>query len=126
MTTKILIQMTYLNAIGGIETAIETLVRTFKDKDITVVINANQDGAQEQIKRYERYAKVVLDRDRNMVHEADVALIFTTIMMDVPWHTIKAKKVYQVVHSDIKSLKKFETWRDFKWQPDSQDRKSVV
>ena len=111
--------MTYLNAIGGIETAIETLVRTFKDKDITIVINATQDGAQEQIKRYERYAKVVLDRDRNMVHEADVALIFTTIMMPVPWETIKAKKVYQVVHSDMKSLLKFETWRDFKWQPDS-------
>ena len=108
MASKILIQMTYLNAIGGIETAIETLVRTFKDKDITVVINATQDGAQEQIKRYERYAKVVLDRDRNMVHEADVALIFTTIMMPVPWETIKAKKVYQVVHSDIKSLKQFK------------------
>ena len=126
MTTKILIQMSYLNAIGGIETAIETLVRTFKDKDITIVINATQDGAQEQIKRYERYAKVVLDRDRNMVHEADVALIFTTIMIDVPWHTIKAKKVYQVVHSDIKSLKRFETWRDFKWQPDSHITKVLT
>ena len=30
--------MSHMNNIGGIETAIETLVRTFKDKDITVVI----------------------------------------------------------------------------------------
>ena len=119
MANKVLIQMTYLNAIGGIETAIETVVRTFKDIDFTVVINATQDGSQSLIERLQRHAKVVIDRERNMVHEADVALIFTTIMMPVPWETIKAKRVYQVVHSDIKSLKQFDTWRDFKWQPDS-------
>ena len=118
MATKILIQMSHINSIGGIETAIETAVRTFKDEDITVVINSTADGAQYQIERYKRYAKVVLDRDRNMVHEADIALIFTPIVQDVPWHTIKAKKVYQFVHSDIKGLmSRFERWHDFKWQP---------
>ena len=125
--TKILIQMTYLNAIGGIETAIETVVRTFKDRDITVVINSTQDGAQHLIDRYKKYAKVVLDRDRNMVHEADVALIFTTIMMPVPWHTIKAKKVYQFVHSDIKTLmENYDWWRDFKWTPDQHITKCLA
>ena len=56
MASKILIQMSYLNAIGGIETAIETLVRTFKDKDITVVINATQDGVW--AKRYHQIRAV--------------------------------------------------------------------
>lgn len=123
---KILVQMSYLNAIGGIETAIETLVRTFKDKDITVVINATQDGAQEQIKRYERYAKVILDRERNMIHEADVALIFTPIMQEVPWDTIRAPKIYQFIHSDIKGLMRFDQWRDFKWAPNEKITKCLA
>lgn len=124
---KILIQMTYLNAIGGIETAIETVVRTFKDRDFTIVINATQDGAQDQIERYKKYAKVVIDRDRNMIHEADVALIFTTIMMEVPWDTIKAKKIYQFVHSDIKSLmENYDWWRDFKWTPNKRIDKCLA
>ena len=127
MANKILIQMTYLNAIGGIETAIETVVRTFKDRDFTIVINATQDGALHQIKRYEKYAKVVLDRDRNMVHEADVALIFTTIMMPVPWDTIKAPKIYQFIHSDIKTLiENYDWWRDFKWTPDKRITKCLA
>lgn len=117
---KILIHMSYLNAIGGIETSIETLVRTFKDRDFTIVINATQDGYQEMVKRYEKYAKVILDRDRNMVHEADVALIFTPIMQPVPWETIKARKVYQFIHSDMKGLMKYDMWKDFKWQPDAK------
>ena len=124
---KILIQMSYLNAIGGIETAIETVVRTFKDRDFTIVINSTQDGYQEQIKRYEKYAKVVLDRERNMVHEADVALIFTTIMMPVPWDTIKARKIYQFIHSDIKSLMdNYDWWKDFKWTPNERIDKCLA
>ena len=78
--SKILVQMTYLNNIGGIETALETLVRTFKDEDITVLVNARADGAQEQIKRLERYCKVIFDNDYQTVYEADVALLFTPIM----------------------------------------------
>ena len=123
---KILIQMSYLNAIGGIETAIEMVIRTYRDYDFTIVINATQDGAQEQIKRYERYAKVVLDRERNMIHEADVALIFTPIMQEVPWHTIKARKVYQFIHSDIKGLMRFDQWRDFKWAPNEKITKCLA
>lgn len=120
-SNRILIQMSHLNGIGGIETAIETVVRTFKDRDFTIVINSTFDGAQHQIKRLEKYAKVVLDRERTMVHEADVALIFTPIVQEVPWHTIKAQKVYQFVHSDIKSLmERFERWHEFKWQPNAK------
>lgn len=114
---KILIQMTYMQAIGGIETAMYQVAKYFKDEDITFLINSTQDGTQEPIKRLEKYHKVVLDRDRNQVHEADIALIFTPIMQDVPWDTIKAPKVYQFIHSDIKSYMAYPQFSDFKWQP---------
>lgn len=126
MTTKILIQMSYLNAIGGIETAIETVLRTFKGRDFTVVINATQDGAQEHIESYKRYANVILDRERDMVHEADVALIFTPIMQEVPWDTIRAPKIYQFIHSDIKGLMRFSQWQDFKWTPNEKITKCLA
>ena len=126
MANKILIQMSYLNAIGGIETAIETVVRTFKDRDFTIVINSTQQGYEELVKQYEKYAKVVFDRDRNMVHEADVALIFTPIMQDVPFNTIKARKVYQFIHSDMKGLLKLPQWQDFKWKQDEHITKCLA
>ena len=118
MASKILIQMSYLNAIGGIETALDTLSRTFKDQDITFLINAWQDGGLEQIKRLEKYHKVILDQDRNGHHEADVALIYTPIMQSVPWDTIDAPKVYQFIHSDIKGYMSYPQFSDFKWTPD--------
>lgn len=114
---KILIQMTYMQAIGGIETAMYQVAKYFKDEDITFLINSTQDGAQEPIKRLEKYHKVVLDQDRNQIHEADIALIFTPIMQDVPWDTIKAPKVYQFIHSDIKSYMAYPQFSDFKWKP---------
>ena len=123
---KILIQMTYLNNIGGIETALETLVRTFKDEDITVLVNARADGAQEQIKRLERYCKVIFDNDYQTVYEADVALLFTPIMQSVPLDNIRAKKIYQFVHSDIKGLMRHPQWQSFTWKPDARISKVIA
>lgn len=114
---KILVQMTYLNAIGGIENALDTLSRTFRDSDITFLINAWQDGAQAQIERLRKHHKVVLDPDRNGHHEADVALIYTPIMQSVPWETIDAPKVYQFIHSDIRGYMALPVGADFKWAP---------
>lgn len=124
--TKVLVQMTYLNNIGGIETALETLVRTFKDEDITVLVNARADGAQEQIKRLERYCKVIFDNDYQTVYEADVALLFTPIMQGVPLDNIKAKKIYQFVHSDIKGLMRHPQWQSFTWKPDARISKVIA
>lgn len=123
--SQILIQMTYLNAIGGIETALDTLSRTFKDKDLTFLINAWQDGAQEQIKRLKQRHKVILDQDRNGHHEADVALIYTPIMQSVPWDTIDAPVVYQFIHSDIKGYMALPMGADFKWTPNPKITKLI-
>lgn len=90
------------------------------------MINAWQDGAQEQIKRLERYHKVILDPARNGHHEADVALIYTPIMQSVPWNTIDAPKVYQFIHSDIKGLMQYPMWRDFKWTPNQHITKCLA
>lgn len=124
---RILIQMSYLYSIGGIETACETIARTFKDKNICFLINALADGAMEQVERLGKYQDVIIDRDRNMKHEADVALIFTPIMVSVPFDTIKAPKIYQFIHSDIKTLiENYDWWRDFKWTPDQHITKCLA
>jgi glycosyltransferase involved in cell wall biosynthesis len=115
-----------MNDIGGIETACYQIAKTFKDEDITFVINATADGAEEAIKRLRKYHKVVLDRDRDMVHEADVTLIFTPIMLEVPFDTIKAKKIYHFVHSDIGGLMKYQEWQQFTWKPDPRVDKVVA
>lgn len=117
---RILIQMSYLYSIGGIETACETIARTFKDKNICFVINALADGAMEQIERLGKYQDVIIDRDRNMKHEADVALIFTPIMVSVPFDTIEAPKIYQFIHSDIKGYMSYPQFSNFKWTPNSK------
>lgn len=115
---KILIQMTYLNNIGGIETACDHLARTFKDEDITFVINALSDGAMDLVERLREHHEVILDLDQDMTHEADVILFFTPIMIETDISKYKARKMYQVVHSDIGGLMEYQRWQDFKWAPD--------
>ena len=115
---KILIQMTYLNNIGGIETACDHLARTFKDEDITFVVNALSDGAMDLVERLREYHEVILDLDQDMTHEADVILFFTPIMIETDISKYKARKMYQVVHSDIGGLMQYQRWQDFKWAPD--------
>lgn len=118
MIPKILIQMTYLNNIGGIETACDHLARTFKDEDITFVVNALSDGAMDLVERLREHHEVILDLDQDMTHEADVILFFTPIMIETDISKYKARKMYQVVHSDIGGLMEYQRWQDFKWSPD--------
>ena len=115
---KILVQMTYLNNIGGIETACDHLARTFKDEDITFVVNALSDGAMDLVERLREHHEVILDLDQDMTHEADVILFFTPIMIETDISKYKARKMYQVVHSDIGGLMQYQRWQDFKWAPD--------
>ncbi len=123
---KILVQMTYLNNIGGIETAMYELGKAFPDADITYLINSWADGGQAQIARLWGLGHdVAIDQDRNGHHEADVALIFTPIMQSVPWDTIDAPVVYQFIHSDIKSYMSYPAWRDFKWKPNEKVTKII-
>lgn len=117
---RIIIQMTYLNNIGGIETACEHIARTFKDKNICFVVNALSDGAMELVERLNEYQDVVLDLDQDMTHEADVVLFFTPIMIETDISKYKARKMYQVVHSDIAGLMAYQKWQDFKWSPDAR------
>lgn len=117
---KVLVQMTYLNNIGGIETACDHLARTFKDEDITFVVNALSDGAMDLVERLREYHEVILDLDQDRTHEADVILFFTPIMIETDISKYKARKMYQVVHSDIGGLMEYQRWQDFKWSPDAR------
>ena len=115
---RIIVQMTYLNNIGGIETACDHLARTFKDEDITFVVNALSDGAMDLVERLREYHEVILDLDQDRTHEADVIIFFTPIMIETDISKYKARKMYQVVHSDIGGLMEYQRWQDFKWSPD--------
>lgn len=115
---RIIVQMTYLNNIGGIETACDHVARTFKDKNLCFVINALSDGAMDLVERLREYHEVILDLDQDRTHEADVVLFFTPIMIETDISKYKARKMYQVVHSDIGGLMEYQRWQDFKWSPD--------
>lgn len=115
---KILIQMTYMCAIGGIETAMYQFARRFgKDYELEFVINAKADGADAQLDRLRPYGKVTFDPGREQLYGADIALVFTPIMQSAPWQNIVANKVYQVIHSDLSGLKELPQWADFTWTP---------
>ena len=118
---KILIQQTYMNNIGGIETAMYQFARKFHDKaELCFVINAKADGADAQLDRLRPYGNVIFDPSREQLYGADIALVFTPIMQSVPWDNIVASKIYQVIHSDIAALKELPQWRDFNWKPNSK------
>jgi glycosyltransferase involved in cell wall biosynthesis len=38
-------------------------------------------------------------------------------MQSVSWDNIQAKKIYQVIHSDLSGLKELPQWADFTWTP---------
>lgn len=74
----------------------------------------------ELVERLNEYQDVVLDLDQDMTHEADVVLFFTPIMIETDISKYKARKMYQVVHSDIAGLMAYQRWQDFKWSPDAR------
>lgn len=119
--TKVLVQMSHMNNIGGIETAMWQLAKAFPSADITFLVNSIADGGKVALDRLKTLHNVILDDRLDKVYEADVALIFTPIMLDVPFDNIRAKKIYQFVHSDIGGLMdKYPEWSAYKWQPDKR------
>ena len=68
--------MTYMCAIGGIETAMYQFARRFgKDYELEFVINAKADGADAQLDRLRPYGNVIFDPGREQLYGADIALL---------------------------------------------------
>ena len=125
--TKVLVQMSHMNNIGGIETAMWQLAKAFKSADITFLVNSIADGGKVALERLKTLHNVILDDELDKVYEADVALIYTPIMVDVPFDNIRAKKIYQFVHSDIGGLMDtYPEWSSYKWQPDKRISKVLA
>lgn len=125
--TKVLVQMSHMNNIGGIETAMWQLAKAFPSADITFLVNSTADGGKVALERLKTLHNVILDDELDKVYEADVALIYTPIMVDVPFDNIRAKKIYQFVHSDIGGLMDtYPEWSAYKWQPDKRISKVLA
>lgn len=125
--TRVLVQMTHMNNIGGIETAMWQVAKAFRSADITFLVNSIADGGKVALERLKTLHNVILDDELDKVYEADVALIFTPIMVEVPLDNIKAKKIYQFVHSDIGGLiEKYPEWSEYKWKPDKRISKVLA
>jgi len=115
---RVLVCMTYLNNIGGIETAMLNLAKTYQDENLCFVINGHAENAETLIMELARYHDVVLDKENAREYTGDIALIMTPIMANVPFERIHAGKTYQFIHSEVTGLKSLERWKDLEWTPD--------
>ena len=106
---KVLIYQKLLYCVGGIETWDYNLAKTFEDRDITFVFS-NVDKTQ--FVELSRYANVLVD-DSNREYECEVFINANYDGSDVLLPRVKAKKVYQTIHSDFKALKEVNGWSNF-------------
>ena len=121
---RIIVQMTYLNDIGGIETAMANMSAAFPEANFCFVINSHASNAEAQILRLAQNHDVLIDRNGKH-YNGDIALIFTPIMQSVPFERIHCPIVYQFIHSDIGKLMEMEQWHDFRWQPNPKVKKVI-
>ena len=115
---RVLVCMTYLNNIGGIETALLNIAKTFKDENLCFVFNSHADNAEPLIMELARYQDVILDKENTLEYTGDIALIMSPIMTPVPFERIHVSKTYQFIHSEFTGLKSLECWKDLEWKPD--------
>ena len=121
---RIIVQMTYLNDIGGIETAMANMSAAFPDANFCFVINSHASNAELQVLRLAQRHDVWIDK-HNGQYNGDIALIFTPIMQSVPFERINCPIVYQFIHSDIGKLMEMEQWHDFNWKPNAKVSKVI-
>ena len=121
---RIIVQMTYLNDIGGIETAMANMSQAFPEANFCFVINSHASNAELQVLRLAKRHDVWIDKGYGQ-YNGDIALIFTPIMQSVPFERINCPIVYQFIHSDIGKLMEMERWHDFNWKPDAKVTKVI-
>lgn len=115
---RVLVCMTYLNNIGGIETSLLNLAKTYQDENLCFVINSHAENAEPLIMELARYQDVILDKENAREYTGDIAFIMSPIMTPVPYERIHVGKTYQFIHSEFTGLKSLECWKDLEWTPD--------
>lgn len=106
---KVIIYQKLLYKIGGIETWDYNLAKTFEDRNITFVFSTADNT---QLVELSRFANVMLD-DSEREYECDVFINANYDGSKILLPRVRAKKVYQTIHSDFKALKEINGWQNF-------------
>ena len=108
---KIYIYQGFLYYIGGIETFLYNLTKYYKDRNITILCKRID---VQQFINLSKYADIELDNGGN--YECDV-LILGNYDCDSVLSRIKAGKIYQMIHGDLRGLKSYLPGgeQNFKW-----------
>jgi len=96
---KIIIHQGYLYYIGGIETFLFNLTKTYRNKNITIMCNMIE---PKQLVNLSRYADIVIDNQKQF--SCDILIIGNYDGSSV-LHRAKAEKVYQMIHADLSGMK---------------------
>jgi len=96
---KVIIHQGYLFYIGGIETFLFNLVKTYRNKNITIMCNRIEPA---QLFNLSRYADIVIDNQKSF--ECDI-LILGNYDGSTVLNRAKAQKVYQMIHADLSGMK---------------------
>lgn len=103
-----------LYVIGGIETALYNLAKTYQDRNIKFIFKSMD---SEQALRLAKYCEVELD-DPKRKYETDILLLASYNCYPLIKGRVKAKKIYQQAHADWANLKKMPFWAGYEWPVD--------
>ena len=116
---RVLIHQSRCFKIGGIETANRQIAKAFADRNIAFIFEqADQTQAMELAKTCD----VIID-DKQRQYETDVLILSNYDSAPLILSRIKAKKVYQFIHTDWDAFKR--RWEGFRWSPDAKIDKFV-
>ena len=107
---KIIIYQGYLYRIGGIETFVYNLVKTYRDKNITIMYDTCD---FKQLQRLSKYCD--LEKFDGKKHDCDV-LIIANYDSGKMADRFNAKRVYQMCHADLEAFKKYPSFQNYEWK----------
>ena len=99
---RILVYISFLARIGGIETAIKNMVKAFKNRNLVFIVKSYDDA--ESLFELGQSHKVILDAPWQK-YEGDIMLIMNFDGADFIGDRAKVKKVYEFCHCDWNGLK---------------------
>ena len=117
---KVVFRQGYLYFIGGIETFLFNLVKTYRDYNITIMCNMIEPA---QIVNLSKYADIVIDNQKRF--ECDILILGNYDGANI-LHRAKAEKVYQMVHADLSGMKaSHPDYANLTWSKDARVDKVI-
>lgn len=100
---NIMVYMSWILRVGGVETATKQMMQAFPDCHFTLVVKDSPTIPPESIAEFGELADVVID-DGEREYSCDVLVVEHYIGAQEILGRVKAGKVYQVVHADFGTL----------------------